>query len=60
MQNNIIPEPFTIYLHNLTQNLIRLAIFKLLKKNIPKKIILLYNIGGIILLKIEKYYRVKA
>ena len=59
MRNNTIPELFTAYLYNLMQNLIKLAIFKLLKKNILKKIVLLYNIGGIVLLKIEKYYRVK-
>ena len=60
MQNSIILELFAAYLYNLIQNLIRLAIFKLLKKNIPKKIVLLYNINGIILPKIKKYYRVKV
>ena len=60
MQNSIIPELFAICLYNLTQSLIRLAISGLLKKNILKKIVLLYNISGIILLKIEKYYKVKA
>ena len=53
-------ELFTICSYSLTQSLTKLAIFKLLKKNILKKIVLLYNISGIVLLKIEKYYRVKA
>ena len=60
MQNSTIPEPFAACLYNLMQSLIRLAIFGPLKKDILKKIVLLYNIGGIILLKIEKYYKVKA
>ena len=60
MQNSIILKPFAACLHNLMQNLIGLAIFKPLKKNIPKKIVLLYNISGIVLLRIEKYYKVKA
>ena len=60
MRNSTILEPFIAYLYSLIQNLTRLAIFGLLKKDILKRIVLLHNISGIILPKIEKYYKVKA